>query len=305
LALLSDEPASGKTRVLDLLGLLAASPEQVIDPTGPVVFVLIKESSPTILMDETDMIFGRSGSSAKGQVLAVLNSGYRQGSTVPRARKDSVERFPVFCPVAFAGLGRLPDTLMTRSVVVRMRPRKPGERCDAYQPRIHGPIGQTIGQALGSWMTSVVGELASAWPTLPDGVQDRQAEVWESLLAIGELAGGRWPERARAACEAFVLGANTGKPVTPPGLALLDDIRRVWPAGQSKIATAGLVKLLADVPGTDRTWDPATAPRELAAMLRPHNIFPGKIRQGERTCQGYVASDIPGLREQTRTGAAA
>lgn len=291
LAFLSDEPASGKTRCLDLISLLTARPELCVDPTGPVVFILIKECTPTLLLDETDMIFGKGGNAGKRQVLAVLNSGYKMGATVPRARKDSVERFPVFCPVAFAGLGRLPDTLMTRSVVVRMRQRRKHETCDAYMPRMHAPLGLATGAALASWTASVLPELASAWPTVPEGVQDRAAEIWEPLLSIAEQAGGSWPARARKACEALVLGAG-GKPVRAPSLQLLDDIALVWPEGAREMPTAELVRLLMDVPGTERAWEPAAAPRELAAMLRPHGIAPVKIRIGERTAQGYRWADI-------------
>jgi hypothetical protein len=59
-----------------------------------------------------------------------------------------------------------------------------------------------------------------------------------------------------------------------------------------------------DVPGNERNWDPASAPRELAAMLRPHGIEPVKIRLGDRTAQGYTRDAFPALAEQQQPAAA-
>ena len=62
---------------------------------------------------------------------------------------------------------------------------------------------------------------------LPKGIEDRDADVWEPLLAIAELAGGHWPERARVAAVAAV--AADGVKTTPsPGIELLADIKAVF-----------------------------------------------------------------------------
>jgi hypothetical protein len=298
LAIQSSEPGSGKTRLMDLLATLAARPEYLIDITGPTLFTLVRESKPTLLMDEAD----QSGP-GKRTVLGLLNAGYKRGASVPRMSRGTVQRFPVFCPAAFAGLGRLPDTLQTRCVEIRMRRRRRGERCEAYMPRQHAVLGQAIGVSLASWVTSVLPELASTWPEMPEGVEDRPSEIWGPLLAIAEVAGGHWPATARRACEALVLGVG-GQPVRSPGLQLLDDVALVWPEDRAKMATAELVRLLMDVPGNERNWDPASAPRELAAMLRPHGIEPVKIRLGDRTAQGYTRDAFPALAEQQQPAAA-
>jgi hypothetical protein len=39
--------------------------------------------------------------------------------------------------------------------------------------------------------------IAAADPLIPPGLTNRAADVWEHLLAIADLAGGRWPELAR------------------------------------------------------------------------------------------------------------
>lgn len=289
LALLSDESRSGKTRVLDLLSLLAAKPEFVADLTGPTLFTLIKESAPTILLDETDNMFGPNGNSGKRQVLTILNVGYRQGAKIPRMSKGTIERYPAFAPAAFAGIGRLPETLQSRCVVVRMRRRRKGESCEPYMPRYHGPLGAAVGDALGAWAQSVAAELATSWPDIPEGVEDRAAEIWGPLLAIADQAGADWPRKAREACVALVLGNGTGdENAQPPALQLLADLARVWPAEADTMPTAEVVRLLQEIPGSPwANWPPVAAPREMAALLRPHGIMPVKIRKGLQTMQGY------------------
>jgi hypothetical protein len=34
------------------------------------------------------------------------------------------------------------------------------------------------------------------WPELPSEIQDRDADVWEPLVAIADAIDGIWPERA-------------------------------------------------------------------------------------------------------------
>ena len=49
------------------------------------------------------------------------------------------EELPVYCAVALAGLDDLPDTIRTRSVIIRMRRRRPSERVEPWRYRIHAP----------------------------------------------------------------------------------------------------------------------------------------------------------------------
>jgi hypothetical protein len=58
---------------------------------------------------------------------------------------------------------------------------------------------QPTRDALAAWGRRAVAVLKHARPTLPETIGDRQADVWEPLLAIADLAGDPWPARARAA----------------------------------------------------------------------------------------------------------
>ncbi len=55
------------------------------------------------------------------------------------------------------------------------------------QPGAPGRRGE-LRDRLSSWM--VRDDLEDAWPELPEGIEDRNADVWEPLLAVADAAGG-------------------------------------------------------------------------------------------------------------------
>jgi Protein of unknown function (DUF3631) len=306
LAVLSEGPASGKTRVLELVGMLSRDPCQEIDVTGPALVALMDQRQPTVLMDEVDTIWGTHGGSSHASLRSVLNAGYKSGSTVSRRSGGTYLRSRIYGPIAFGGLGTLPPALLTRCVVIRMTPRKPEDIIESYYPRLHQPMGYAIGEALGSWVTSVTLDLASAWPTLPDGVQDRPAEIWESLLAVADAAGGTWPDRARAACVELVLG-NRSEITISPGERILADLRDIWKPSEDKLPTAEIITRLFALPGAPwaSMWSPESAPRELSALLAVRMVRPVKIRVKDRTMQGYRRADFAPLWPEVRALCAA
>jgi hypothetical protein len=89
------------------------------------------------LHDEIDNVFrGSAASDEKNTtLLGILNQGYRPGATVPRCvgqgMNITVERMPCYCPVAFAGLRSLPDTMASRSIFIHMKRRARDETVPA------------------------------------------------------------------------------------------------------------------------------------------------------------------------------
>jgi hypothetical protein len=303
LAILSNvgEYGVGKTRVLDLLALLCARPRLELDPTGPGIAAMISQIKPTLLIDETDTIFGQRGSAnSKRQLRGILNSGYRAGAKLTRRSKNEFVEDTVFCPVAFAGAANLPDSLMSRSVVIRMRRRRPEEAIDRFYPRMHEQQGLDLAASVASWARTVTMRLASMWPELPDGIEDRPHEIWSPLVALADVAGGHWPESARAACTALALeqAEEDDDVVLTPGQRLTGDLLAVWPSADGQaMRQASTVTLLEALFALESSpwsslWDPAAAPREMAAMLRMYGIAPCKLRDGDLTMQGYRRDDF-------------
>ena len=131
--------------------------------------------------------------------------------------------------------------------------------------------------------------LAGMRPDIPSELGDRAADCWEPLLAIADLAGDDWPERARHA--AIRLSATLHETTLSPGVRLLDAIRIVLASKrQSQIGSAELARAINET----ETWptrDPIDA-RELAARLRPYDIQPRLLRHGNEVFRGYRCADF-------------
>jgi Protein of unknown function (DUF3631) len=222
LAFLSAEPASGKSRALEVTELLVPNPVAAVNVSPAYLFRKVgSEQGVTLLYDEIDTVFGPK---ARGneELRALLNAGHRKGAVagrcVVRGTTIATEEIPAYAAVAMAGLGWLPDTITSRSVVVRMRRRHDGEKVQPYRRRIHAPEGHRIRGMVAAWARSSTVDL----PELPADIQDRDADVWEPLIAIGDAVGGDWPARARRAALALVIESKEDD--TSLGIRLLADV---------------------------------------------------------------------------------
>src|SRR6266513_2998047 len=111
----------------------------------------------------------------------------------------AVVDFEVFGAKMLAGITttRLPDTLTDRSVSIQMHRRHAGEGVERFRYRYAKEDAEPIRFALDVWGEEMVEELGKREPELPDELSDRQADAWEPLLGIADMAGGEWPQAAR------------------------------------------------------------------------------------------------------------
>ncbi len=316
LALLSPEKQCGKSRVLELLELLCAGAETLSDASPAYLYRRIGAGQVTILLDEADAIWKRGKADETAEALrSIVNAGHRRSATVGRVEMNGTSakliRFPVYAPAALAGIGNLPDTIMDRAVIIRMRRRAPDEPIRPYRERLTRPEGEALRKELAAWAEHVASLVGDPWPDMPDGITDRPADVWEPLLAVADLAGGDWPKLAREACTAIVTGAQDD--TATDGIRLLADLRAVWRSSGTS-GTSGTL-LASDVPhvplvphmGTDDLlrqlhgieespwadwYGKPLNPRELAKLLKPYEIRSVKVRIGDSPVRGYRLTDM-------------
>jgi hypothetical protein len=296
LALLSPEPGSGKTRALEVIGSMVRHPMHAVNCTPAALFRSVSdlEHRPTILFDEIDTIFGPKAKDNE-EIRGFLNAGNRRSGVAYRCvGLGSVQRvveFPAFAAVAVAGLHDVPDTIASRSIMVRMRRRGPGEVVEPYRLRHHEPQGLTIGEALAEALTSV--ELADD-PLMPEGVVDRPADVWEPLLAIAQGVSERWAGRSAAACSFFVAQAQRSEPSL--SVMLLADLRAVFDAARypDSLPTAAVLDGLLSI--EESPWRSLRGkpldPASLARRLRGYEIRSTNIRIGASVVKGYKLADL-------------
>jgi hypothetical protein len=261
---------------------------------------------PTLLVDEADAIFGTKRQADNNEDLrGLLNAGHQRNR--PMLRWDittrSLESLPTFAMAMLASIGDLPDTIMDRAVVVRMRRRAPGEQVAPYRTRRDAPPLNHLRDQLADFIGGHLEDLETAEPEMP--LEDREADTWEPLIAVADLAGGDWPARVRKAATALTKAERESDADASQGALLLADLRNVFAAEKDKdgnvtawhdrMETATLLDRLhamPESPWNDLRGRPLDA-RGLAERLRPYGVRPKVIRVGkDSTPRGYERADL-------------
>lgn len=296
LAFMSAEKESGKTRALEVTELLVPEPVLSINISPAALVRKVAMGPVTILYDEIDALFGTAGrEEANVDVRSILNGGYRRGAKVhrcvTRGKVVELEELDAFAPVALAGLRTLPDTLASRSILIRMQRRAPDEHVEPFRLRKVQPQALAITMAVSEWCATIADQMESAEPDMPSGIVDRAAECWEPLLAVADAAGNHWPKRARDAAIALVAGAIDD--VQTRGVELLEHIRDAF-GGDDRIWTETLLSRLVDRP--ESPWKDirgkALDDRGLASRLRPYRIKSRDIKISGTVRKGYRVEDF-------------
>lgn len=292
IAFLSPEPGSGKSRALEVTDILVPRPLQVMNVSANFLFreVASEDGMPTVLFDEADTVFGPKAREHE-DLRGWLNAGHRKGAMagrcVVRGKEVKTEKLPAYCAVALAGLGALPDTVMTRSVIIRMRKRHAGEAVEPFRERIHSKQALPIKMAIEAW-TKSISEI-EAYPELPEQIQDRDADIWEPLIFLGDTAGGDWSSRIRHAAVTLVTSSKEREQSL--GVRLLSDIRHVF-GDEKQMRSAAMVARLVDLeesPWGDLRGKPLDA-RKLSDLLKKYDIKPRQLYFGTDQQRGYEAS---------------
>src|SRR5262249_51493903 len=102
------------------------------------LFREIADSHPTLLWDEVDTIFGTSkASEANENKRALLNAGFERGIRAIRMERSGncfvKITYDPFCPKILAGIGRLPDTIVDRSIPILIHRKLKTQPCQKYR----------------------------------------------------------------------------------------------------------------------------------------------------------------------------
>ncbi|WP_068494032.1 DUF3631 domain-containing protein [Pseudoclavibacter helvolus] len=275
----SAEKRSGKSRHLEIMAKLVANPMVAANASTPAIFRSLEEVK-TLILDEADTIFGTRVKAEQNEDLrGLINAGFQRGTPVWRVVGPDHEprAFPTFSPVIMAAIGVLPDTITDRAVNIRLRRRKSSEPVEQYRSRNNDPEVAAVKKQLAASIEPHFDKLASFIPENP--LEDRAADLWEPLLAVAEVAGGKWPERARAAALALTKASGEDDEASE-SLELLTDCKEVWQLIRSDfIKSADLAGRLMRLP--DSRWGDGMSGRRLSDHLRPYSIRPlsnGSVR---------------------------
>ncbi|MFC7326284.1 DUF3631 domain-containing protein [Marinactinospora rubrisoli] len=300
LVIKAPEKRCGKSRCLDVVEAVSYRPIVAVNTTPAAIFRSIDpEQPPTLIFDEADTLFGSKHVAEQNEDLrGLLNAGHQRGRPVRRVVGQSanleVAEFPTFAMAALAGIGSMPDTIEDRAVVITMRRRAPGETVAKYRYRRDQVPLYELRDRLTACVISHLGQLTDAEPNMP--VEDRAADTWEPLIALADVAGGQWPDRARAAALALTRRQDAEGDEGSPRVRALADCRAVFAAHSDPHAlkTAVLLKELCgldDAPWAEWGKNGLTS-RMLAQLLREYGITSTTIRFPEGPAKGYRRADF-------------
>ena len=283
----STEYGSGKTHLAEMICLLSPRPEMAAHYTGPSIYHVIPERDPApLVFDEADAQFsagGQRGETKRG----ILNAGYKYNGKITRVVGGTAVDFPVYCPVIFAGTGKLPKSLEDRSISVCMSKRKSGQQMDRFIEKMHAGLGRDIGLKLGGWATAIQGPAGDIlWDEPPAELSDRQVDILTPMYAIAQMAGGEWPERFDAIVDVLVIGGASKKEASPDA-ALLAAALEVWPENKPRIVAHELADLLAGHTSGKYSWPEGQRAPELNARMRDVGLPPVPMRIGPKVMRGY------------------
>ena len=283
----------GKSLLLDVISELVFQPLPTTNLTPAVLFRIIDQSAPTLLLDEADQIFANKDIA---DLRAVINGSQRRASAyVLRCVGDDHEprAFGTWCPKALAGIGDLPDTVRDRALVIRLERRPSDVATSRWRDRDRVQIAR-LQQQIVRWTSDHVTAMLAARNEIvfPAVLHDRARDAWEALLAMGHTVGDDWvgPDgRAQRACQSVAGDADDdrGSPEQ-----LLVDLRAVFraagdPETLSTNHLLGALQALEERPWSEwRRGQPISA-RGLAHVLRPFKVQPETIRFTAGLAKGY------------------
>ncbi|HEV2319278.1 MAG TPA: DUF3631 domain-containing protein [Verrucomicrobiae bacterium] len=321
-AIESPEKRCGKTTLLTVLAAMADKPLIAANVTVGALFRAIDACQPSLFIDEADT-FLAGNSTMRGiinsgntwrtaYVLRLSKSKLNSQKSHDREELDpknstqsmrlspqplshgrgsvdsGLERYSCWCPKAIAMIGKVPDTIADRSIVVEMVRKLPTER--------RAPLSALNTADIKAKCARFALDRGSAVRECQkihgEGLNDRAADTFDPLYVIARLAGKEWEEKLHAAALALAPIAQSRN----SGTELLLDIHTIFVVtGQKKMFTRQLIERLSHeefATASMASKYESVDELEISRRLRPYGIKPILIRIGKKVGKGYSSEDF-------------
>jgi putative DNA primase/helicase len=306
----SPEGGCGKTTALDVIAALTPRAIRTENLTAPVLFRLVHQHQPTLLLDEVDAWLPQAE-----ELRGLLNAGHKRGACAYRCdgEGNAVRPFRAFSPAVLAGIGQLTGTLHDRSIVVPLMKAEAGDKLARFDDH-HIEIETELCRKLARWTADNFAAIKSCEPAMPPAAFNRLGDNWRPLFAIAQIAGGDWP---RLALESFNHLATVRTPPPHPiplpvqssefnsstvqssnGSQLISVIRHIFAgSGVDRLSSTQLAEALtAQQPSNpaigQSNGQSRFTPVTLSRQLRQFGIKPKVLRFGDHLAKGYELSDF-------------
>lgn len=283
MGVLSPEKRCGKSTFMTTLDCLCFNALSASNISPAAFFRVIEAYKPCLLIDEGDT-FLKENEALRG----VINSGHTKTQAyVVRCDGDANEpvKFTTWAPKAIAMIGQLPSTIEDRAIVVPLKRKLPSEYSERHTLETRQDLS-ILKRKIARFVEDNLDLLRQAKPTRLETGNDRQADNWEPLLAIAQVAG---IEREARAAALFFLGVKESQ--TPIAIQMLQDIFEIFSTrNEEKMFSADLVRALVSL--DDRPWGEwrhgqPMSTNSLSKVLKQYGIQPKLLRIKDDSKRGY------------------
>ncbi len=283
LSIRSPERVCGKSKLLALLSKLVPKPLKADSVSDAVLYRAAGKWQPTLLLDEWDSLRPEMQDAVRN----VLNSGFERGGCSWRCVGENFvpTRFATYCPKVVAGIGELPATAASRSIIIMLHRKLPSEKVESLCDFDAGDLRRKMVR----WTLDNRDRLGAAKTSVPEALEDRQRDIWKPLFAIADLCGQGQLARQAA------LKLLEHREEDTIGVELLADVRRSF-NGHTRLATEDLLRELNRM--LDRPWPTLGKNGErltahgLGRMLGRFGIAPKNLRVVGAVQKGYVLEQL-------------
>ena len=305
---------AGKTTVLEHLKRLCPDPVLIASLSSPALLPrMLNNGMRTILLDEVHRTLN-SDRPGIGDLVAIINTGYRAGATRPvnvqvkGGRWEPVD-MSTFAPVAMAGNNpSLENDTRSRMIRVLLMPDLDGSVEDSDWEYLEDEA-KALQEEIALWAASARSTVKGMRVDLPAGCIGRSKEKWRPLKRVAVAAGGHWVKTADELIENGLAeeaaAREAGLKKQPPGMVLLTDLYAVWPKGRDFMPTLELVDLLvAHNPGywgEDGPYGKRLTETRLGRMVNQATNSTS-MRPGGKGRRGYTLSALQIAWDRLRVG---
>ena len=186
-----------------------------------------------------------------------------------------------------AQIGHFPETLADRCIIITMQRKTLAEKTERLRS-LKREEADAIHRLCEDFVRQHRDAIANAQPAIPEGLNDRAADIWEPLFVLADLKGGDWPQKARQAALAL---SGVEQTTNVMGGLLIDCLLILTNLEIDRIFSRDLVQALNLLNG--RPWRALTKGKPideywLGRQLRPFAIHSQTVWVGKNSAKGYL-----------------
>jgi len=183
---------SGKTKIMEMLGLMAFNPVTSGNITEASVFRLVEGRRAVCLLDESEDL---SKTDRGHAITNLILNGYRRGNLIYRMDKVGKtiksSHYDVYSPKVIANITGLDkEALLSRAIRVTTNSSRNVAKANKYTVEIKDKAVAIRNKLYRACLTKFEG-VRQAKEAMPEiGLAGRSAEIWQGMLSIAWLANG-------------------------------------------------------------------------------------------------------------------